>query len=347
MTRIKTSKWPTALFAGLAVALLSSAASAKNIKSKTVDCSVPGETLANALSNTSSDRVDEIVFTGTCIEGLTITKDDVTVRGADGTAEIQGQINIDGARRVSLRDFIFTAAGRLGVYAFDGAAIVIDNVDISGAAESNISIYLNASAKVRNSMISGGGSENIDTGDGANLNIKDSFIENAGRVGILVGKASTARIQKTSFTGNGNLALAVGFGSMARLRGGGSDLAPGTDGAIAVSEQAILVQGAGHDTITGDIFVGQNSYARVRDANIIGDIYVEQHSGLSIADQSTSATPTLTGSVFIAQDSYAELRGNSPMEITGSVSCNDDESSLHQLLPVNVTVTGGVSCTGF
>ena len=304
MTRIKTSILPAAMFAGLAVALLSSAASAKDIKSKTVNCSIPAQTLANALSSTSSDTVDEIVFSGTCIEDLTITKDDVTLIGADGTAEIQGQIDIDGARRVSLRDFILTTAGDLGVVAFGGAAIKIDNVDISGAADNNIFIRRNASAEVRNSTIDAATVTNINVVNGGGLLIRDSSIENSGDTGINVSNGSFARIINTSVTDSVGSSVFVNTGSIARIHdanlntglgvqeGGhvriqNSTLSDGNDVALAVGRGGTARLFGGGSVLTS----GGSEVIRV-----VSHSMLEQSGGgtirsLEISESKRTATP--------------------------------------------------------
>ena len=297
MTRIKTSKWPAALFAGLAAVLLSSAASAKNIKITTVDCSDPEQTLAGALSTIPLHFVNEIHFTGTCGEDLDIGLDYVALIGDGFSSTIEGHVWIGGANNVSLDGFNLTVDdGDTGVQASMGASVRITDVTINGGEEA--------------------GAETI---------------------GIQVLNGSAARIQNVHVTvaGIDAAALVVSNGAMARLRGGSTFeailvLDPEEENvAIEVADASSLHQGGDEDVIIGGMNIISNSYVRMRDVNITGNIGINRHSGLRLRDD--SAGNTVVGDVRILRDSYAFLEGRSngrSVVITGDVVCFDTESSL-------------------
>ena len=149
MTRIKTSKWPTALFAGLAVVLMSSTASATETKIWTVDC-FDGETIADALSHARADRVDEIHFTGTCYEELDFNTGNVTITG-DDVGEIVGHVSISGASNVILHGFNLGVGddSDTGVKTSMGASVRITGVTIEGTGVETLGIHVERGSVAR------------------------------------------------------------------------------------------------------------------------------------------------------------------------------------------------------
>jgi len=257
------------LVLGLAAVLLSSAALANDIVRTMVNCNAPRQSLADALSSISLDAVNEIHFRGTCIEDLTITKDDVTLTG-DGVpnAVIMGGINIDGAHRVSLRDFDLTSpgAGDTGVDVSNGAAIKIDNIVISSG---NIGIFVSNGSFAR--------IENADvtvTGDEAAL---------------VVANGSTARLAGGStLRATGEDVLGIDVKDHASLhQGGGSDEIIG--GILINTHSYARMRNV---DIAGDISITRISELRLRDDDWV-----------------PSGTPTVTGAVGIDRGSFARLDG--------------------------------------
>lgn len=82
-----------------------SASAAREAKAKTitVDCD-RGGSLNEALRK--QDKPLEILFHGLCEEFVVIDRDDVTILGSGESSQVKGKVTVDGAARVTLRNFL-------------------------------------------------------------------------------------------------------------------------------------------------------------------------------------------------------------------------------------------------
>ena len=101
-----------------------------------VDCD-RGRTLTRALRQARFFSAAEISFTGTCEEVLLVDRDRLTLQGADESATLAGQINIQGASNITIKDFLIrggddqpTGTTFGGINATDGAAVTVENMRI-------------------------------------------------------------------------------------------------------------------------------------------------------------------------------------------------------------------------
>ena len=109
-------------------------------------------------------------------------------------------------------------------------------------------------------------------------------------------------------------------------------------------------QNGAHDTFNGDIDVFGGSAAEFRDAAINGNMFSSQDSWLRLRNQMTSSTTTVNGNIQLFADSLLAFKipdAGPPVQVTGSVTCDDDESSVAGAGNANVTGAGGLNCTGF
>lgn len=203
------------LLSGIAALLLAAVPALADppVRTREVDCGA-GSRLGDALSTRGESLT--VRFRGTCTERITISRDDVTLEGADTSATIVGQVLVDGASRVVLANF--TVRDTPGTDPFEslGDGVIVrasHKVTLRGITTRNngrrgISIE-EASADIVDSKCEGAG--------GTGIQALGSFINFFGTTsvtgavgpGILIGSSTHAflkRHARLSATGN-----AVGF----------------------------------------------------------------------------------------------------------------------------------------
>ncbi len=192
-----------------------------------VNCADPKQSVQSGVDKVVPGVPTTIFIEGTCVEDVTITKDDVTLNGdpngdtvIDGT--ISGTITIVGARRVVI-DFLTVTGPGPGVVGTDTAAFTVQNSNISnnsvpGAGTlpfccdgSGIVVTGSSSATITDSTINnnntGGGDDEFGVGivvtDGSSALITNNEISGNQGDGIFVGSVSSARVEFNTITGNG------------------------------------------------------------------------------------------------------------------------------------------------
>jgi len=350
------------IIGGLAVVLAAAAAPTNaEAVATTVNCNKPAETISGKLNV----GFDEITVVGTCTETVEIRRDDVTIEGT-GNATLIGKVLVDGARRVKIKNLKVQGIPQVtgGILLDRGASVALDHVTVRDAevgveatgnsylevlngsvvelnTSTGIFIWQGSSALIVDSTCRNNAGDGLAVQDGGAAQLRDNTFEDNGPGGdsqVFIGENSFARLTGNSITAHaGAEALTVGRGGVARLAGGNTISADGS-AAIRIFLGATLIERNGHDIVNGPVQIRHSSNADFPgDADINGDINIDNHSVVNIRDV------TVAGSIALARDSGLSLQF--PASVSGSVDCDDDESSVSVEDPPNVA--GGVNCSGF
>lgn len=216
-----------------------------------------------------------------------------------------------------------------GINASTNSAVTVDGSSITDNVNTGVNGWANSSVNLDNVIVTGS-TYGIDIGANSRVEVANSIV---------------------TTTADGGYAILTAKSGALRLNGGNTISATGLDGyAVNVIHASALWQQPkyGVDTITGLIEIGRDSIADMRGVNLIGGVVVYKDGAFHIRNHTgTSGVTMITGAIEIMQDSAmtASIWGADPFTIDGSITCLDDESSLY--LPVDVTVTGATSCSGF
>ncbi len=172
----------------------------------TVDCGA-GQTITQALQGISGSPLT-VTVRGTCNENVTITRNDVTLRGESPTATITGSnpasdtIRIDGAQRVLL-DTLIVNGGRDGVGGTRGASFTVLGSTIQHAGNYGIMVGENSQAAIDDNLVENSAIDGIRVIGNSSANITNSTVRWSGQFGINIQEGSSARIGFTYAQGRG------------------------------------------------------------------------------------------------------------------------------------------------
>ena len=284
---------------------------------KSVDCD-GGDTIQEEVDEADGPTI--IFVSGTCTENVTITKDDITVQGNNIIDDhVIGGFTITGAQRVTIRSLTIrdgTTGYPVGVFASRGAAVVLDDIFVSGQGGAGIYVSRNAYADIFGSTVQNpaGGDNALLLNDGAVVRVSNSTFtsangdsDNGAAVGLF--RSSSARFdgniffENTAFGGGipaphgsaegGGLAVQVLHTSNLRVRSGAAPLIR---------------------LVNGDVIIGNNSAAKLREVDVGGDIVVELDSTLNLL-----GTTPVSGLVTIKDQSLLSTSGS--VSIPSGVDC--------------------------
>lgn len=231
-----------------------------------VDCA-GGRRLAAAL-RLPSGRQLTVMVRGTCNESVTITRDDVTLRGESPAAGsgVNGTIVIDGARRVLVENLTISGPG-IGIHGIHGAAFTVRSSVIQDTVGAGV-VLQGARATIDANTVqrTGGAGVNLDNAEAI---ITGNTIDAIRGAGIQVTNASAAKIGLTEAgtpagnairngTGNG---VMITNGSVALLRSNTVELNAGAG--VFTVRSLVTLQGGNLIQSNGGngIFVGQGQLA--------------------------------------------------------------------------------------
>lgn len=184
-----------------------------------VNCAA-GETLNEAIAaNIDSDKRLVIEFTGTCTEAVIISRDDVTIRGADASATVVGRIFADGKVRSRFTGFTIRDTppdprpnGRLGDAILLNATVgtVVEDLRIIRPGGNGITTD-DGQVKVRNVTVTGCGGIGIASGMSGSFLVSGTLVTNGCQgAGIQVGFGSQLTAQfGTVIEANDNLSWGI------------------------------------------------------------------------------------------------------------------------------------------
>jgi len=249
----------------------------------TVVC--PADSIQAAVDRAKPGTPLTISVGGVCVEDVVIVTDDVTVQGNNIVDDhVIGGFTIIGAQRVNIRSLTIRDSGAsypVGVFATRGAAVVLDDVFVSGhgrLGEGGAGVYVNRNAHadiiastVQNPLY---GDNALLVNDGSVVRASDSTFQSANGApnnGAAVGlfRSASARLDGTIFIENsapeGGLAVQVLHTSNLRVQQGGPSFI---------------------HLINGDVVIGNNSAANIREFDVGGNILLERDSNLSLGGAS-------------------------------------------------------------
>ena len=268
----------------------------------TVNCPA---SIQDAVDQATAGTPLTITVNGTCFEEVVIAVDDVTIQGNGITDEVVGGITITGAHRVTIKSLTIRD-GTTGVDVRRGAAVVLDDLDISGHSSSGILVGNNAYADILGSIVDNpaAGDDALALIDGGVVRVRDSTFLSA--------------------NGDGENGAAVGLFRFSSARFDGANLIENTGGgnglAIHIQHTSNLEFRTGA-SLVGDVIIRDNSAMTLKEINVTGDITVHRDSNLTI-------------------------RAGVPFTVTGSVTIEDQSLLITDGPPDNLTITVGVTCTG-
>lgn len=269
-----------------------------------VDCITAS--INDVLVNASPAGRLTIIVEGSCTEDVTITRDDVTLQGGSGT--VDGQITINGARRVFIKNLTVTGSGA-GISGIENASFTVENSTIDRNGAAGIEVLEGAHADINNNTITNNGQANLpDSGRGVIVNnagsatIAANTIQGNRSDGVGVFNGAFARVQDNTIEGNGrpqvfeagiqvsravvranrNIITNNGYAAIEVFNDGsyrtGTFLnAFDTQDNIGPFE---VIEGVGPGKVALDI--GQASYVDLRQVHVKGTVFVGRQSMLQV-----------------------------------------------------------------
>ncbi len=313
---------------------------ADHARAQVIDCAVAPQ---GALQSAIDSGQYLIEFTGTCDEFLSISRDDVHLRGTNNNPALN-VINGGASVRVSqnTRFENLTIQGD-SLNLTNGAFAFLEDVTVTNT---DFGVFL-----ARNS---GAIMDGVTIGPAAVDDGSQSCTP------LCIGENSHVRMLNSTVNGatndlrNGG-AVIVYRDSSLLLRGGNTITNSGNQPALAAFNSSLIRQddpnNNGTDAITATgtglaVSAFRMSTFDTREAFITGDIEVGQHAFMNVGSTAVfSGDPnlmTIDGDIELSQDSA--LTVSSPLvTINGIISCDDDESSA----AVDFAGTGTNTCSGF
>ena len=127
----------------------------------TVNCGT--DTIGDVLAAATPGGRLTITINGTCTENVTITRDDVTLEGNGGSDVVDGQISINGARRVMIKNLTVTGPGA-GISGFENASFTVEESTIDANGTDGIQVHDGANANILNNTITNNGQASLPDG---------------------------------------------------------------------------------------------------------------------------------------------------------------------------------------
>ena len=315
---------------------------------------------------------------GVVLKDMTIKDnvgDGVTI--FDGGALRIEDVTISGHSRIGVgvfeHSFVRISGGtikentRQGVFVQGGSRARIDNVDITDNTREGVLLSEGSSVFIgAGSMITGNDRDGLSVAENSTARIDDVTISDSGRRAIFVRDAGVLRASNSTI-GSDNpdsspnpYAILVVRGSILNLAGGNAvsntAVEPGGGTAINVTTGSSMRQG----NVFGDpgsisatnraLTLSNQSFADLRDFTVTGDVRVLRNSLLRLEKDDTGL---VTGNIEVGQDSAVSFRldGSGSVEVTGTVTCLDTESSADFGGQSAADIVGGngkeLDCSGY
>jgi hypothetical protein len=319
----------------------------------TVDCS-KGQTISSAIERGDARKPLVVNVRGTCNEHVTISRDDVTLRGQPGTGATVNGPNSGTDTILILKD-----------------TVNIENLTVTGGFN-GIRLQGPSYAGVTNVLVrnTAGNGILVRAGDIAILN---STVEYAGGSGVMLARGASARIVNSSFrnchvsgiTADSNSTVGVNGGTVSNNERQGITVSAGSQGNINNAEilgntshgvlaQAGSVLGVSGTKVRNNGEIGVFGYLGatvVMNRNEITDnggtgVFCMndctlQVSGDRITRNGQTGVSVMRRSTLIALEPTTDASGNNWVDLW----CGDKESSVD--LGANFTGTVDPACTGF
>lgn len=337
---------------------------ASTAQAQSINCD-SGDSIQSTINSSPPAGLIVINFVGTCVETVSIRRDDVQLSGG-GVGVIQGRIVTSGSRITFAN---LTVSGN-GIIA-DTGTVLTTGVALNGPGSGNgISVQRGAAAAILNTSISGYGIgvlivdsataafegatiSNSNTGVSARAStaqIRNSTINNASRFGLLATEHSMVRLVNSTIEvdapalSSGEAAIAIFRQSSVRIMGSSNITNTNATGrGIILSQQSWIRQGNGTAVINSFanvLTVTRQSGADLRAFQATGNIVGGDKSYLELRNGN------LTGNITLRRDTEIKfLDSGGIVTVTGDLICEDRESS--HTLAAGTVIGGTADCTDF
>jgi len=292
-----------------------------------VDCAQSGQTLQAAV-NTQSVGALIVNVAGTCIENVTVARDNVRIQRSGATATLTGANNnnpviaLDGARYFVVTGVTITG-GSFGLSATRGAMGALTGCDVSGATNTGAIASYGSTLEIDNCVIHDNNRGATGAND-ASLIVTNSTIRNNANEGLLAIRTSYLRVGQD--------------------RGGSAVARPvtvnnnGTHGiSVADSSSANIVAANIHHNTSNGILIERVSSA------LIGVGSNNLVSANTIANNTSSGIGLLEASAAVVQGNTINANGSAGLNISasgGTIIGNTIQAN--NVRGINVTESGSV-----
>ena len=320
----------------------------------TVDCAKKGQTISSAIERGDARKPLVVLVRGTCNEHVTISRDDVTLRGQPG-----GGATVTGPD-ASLDTILILKD-----------TVNIEDLSVTGGFN-GIRLQGPSYAGVTNVIVRNTANHGIIVRAG-DIAIMNSTVEYAGGSGVMLSRGASARIVNSNFrdchvtgiTADGNSTVGVNGGTVSNNEGTGVLLSSGSQGGVNNAE---ILGNAAHGVLAqaGSVLNVYNS--KVRDN---GEAGVFGYLGATVVMGGNEITDNDWTGVYCMNDCTLQISGDRitrngqtgisvqrrstlillepPTDASGNnwvdLWCGDKESSVD--LGANFTGTVDPACTGF
>jgi hypothetical protein len=185
--------------------------------STTVNCS-QGQKIGAALAV----GFDDINVRGVCTERVEIRDDDVAIEGKSG-AKVVGQIFINGAARVSIKNLTVEGGApspdvTSGILARSGASVTVTNVLVQNVTGDGVSLDRGASAVLDHVTSQNNTGYGVDATGNSYLQVRNgSVVQNNGSDGIAFELGSGGSVDHSTIKSNGDAGISMTRGASANL----------------------------------------------------------------------------------------------------------------------------------
>jgi Right handed beta helix region len=288
--------------AGLPMALGRADAQVHPVRQVSVNCSIPGQTIAGALRRDRADTALVVHILSNCTENVVITGDDITLT-TDGTHLVtitaadptKSTIAVDGGQRVVIdgvnANGFTVSGGTFGIAVTRGGSLDVRNCQVTGATNTGI-IASNAGTLTVDHCSVTGNVTGVAAVNGASASVTNSDVSNNSGNGLVGTRSSFLRIGQDRF-GNAVVRPVTAIGNGKPNGGTGIVIADGSSG--------IIVGGTVDSTKGSNIFVGRASHADIGFGTngLTGGVQITNATGNGVVVEGGNATivfSTITGS---------------------------------------------------
>lgn len=288
-----------------------------------VSCTPP-DTIGAALANAVPGKRLNVTVHGTCAEDVVIRRDDVTLKGGSGV--VNGQITVNGARRILILDLMVTGPGN-GIVATENADVTVQGSTIEVNEGSGIDVNSGALVVLVGNTIRATTAYGLLVRDGGIARVeRDNTIESAasGFTGAAIGGFRNATIRIVE---NGNLVHNSAAIAPDPSGNCGSSL-NNAHFAMDMEHNTSFRQDEGHASIVGDVYAFHLTSADLRDVDIRGALFSDGiFSSIRLRDQGrVPSNVTVTGLIcFFGGNSNLNIRGAvraDAVTVDGKINCN-------------------------
>lgn len=313
-----------------------------------------GDSIGAALEAEPAERRLVVEVAGSCRETVTITRDDVTLRGSDAQGgALEGDpardtVVVDGARRVTVEALTFTG-GRNGLVASGGATVTLRRTTLRGHAAPYSAVLARRGSQVivEESLVADNPGSGISVADGSSATLLSSRVLNNGfggvpSFGIVAVRGGVVWLGGGNQVSGNTIGIFVRGGHLRIGEGLASDEIAGNGVGISATDNSVLdlrgaPGGAVRTLVTGNtgngVFVQMGTVLRLRSITISGN---GGHGIIAVYDAGIG--------FFVPSPNYVTVTGNAGY----GLFCGDAETSVAgDLSGVSGNGQGEVSCSGF